>query len=155
EGCIGSFTRTGLIMERRRSAELVEFERMQVCLATVPLAVTASSAFPGFFPPLTVHSSEIGASRSAFSLMTFTDGGGFDNLGVRAFRFIQHRWSEGSEAGEYADDRETKFVNVREKGAVGANDHGRCADAQIAASAVRHGRSHSVRGNRNTRSHGE
>ena len=98
EGCIGSFTRTGLIMERRRSADLVEFERMQTCLATVPLAVAASSAFPGFFPPLTIHSSEIGASKSAFSLLTFTDGGVFDNLGVRAFRFIQRCWSEGCDA---------------------------------------------------------
>jgi predicted acylesterase/phospholipase RssA len=151
----GSFTRTGLIMERRRAAEMVEFERMQVCLATVPLAVTASSAFPGFFPPLTVHSSEIGASKSAFSLLTFTDGGVFDNLGVRAFRFIEHRWSEGRDAGEYADERQTKLVNVGAKGSNGSNEHDSATAADLASRVGRDGLARPVRGKIDVRSHSE
>ncbi len=155
EGCIGSFTRTGLIMERRRSADLVEFERMQTCLATVPLAVAASSAFPGFFPPLLVHSSEIGASKSAFSLLTFTDGGVYDNLGVRAFRFIQHCWSERCQEEEkYADDRETKFVQVGKEGSLGSAQHLPAATApEMRAERDAHTRNNG--GKRGSGSHGE
>jgi predicted acylesterase/phospholipase RssA len=155
EGCIGSFTRSGLIMERRRTAEMIEFERVNVCLATVPLAVAASSAFPGFFPPLTVHSAEIGASKSAFSLLTFTDGGVFDNLGVRAFRFIQHCWSEQCKEDEHADDRQTKFVNVEKKGSREANEHGRSAAADLGASVMRQARAGPVRKHRDPGSHRE
>ncbi len=115
EGCIGSFTRSGLIMERRRTGDVVEFERMQTGLATVPLAVASSSAFPGFFPPLVVRASDLGASKSAFSVLTFTDGGVFDNLGIRAFRFIEHCWAEN--CGDHdADGRQTKFVRVNQDG---------------------------------------
>jgi hypothetical protein len=94
EGCICSFTRSGLIMQRRLPGDRVAFERIQAGLATVPLAVAASSAFPAFFPPIRLKAADIGANLIAFSQQTFTDGGVFDNLGVRAFRFIEHCWSE-------------------------------------------------------------
>jgi predicted acylesterase/phospholipase RssA len=136
EGCIGSFTRTGLIMERRRAGDMEEFERVTVCLATVPLAVAASSAFPGFFPPLTVQTSEIGARKSAFPVLTFTDGGVFDNLGVRAFRFIQHRWSERC-AKDDVNERETKFVQVAKQTSNGAGQHGPSAAADLGARVLR------------------
>ena len=51
EGCLCSFTHDGLIMQRRLPGDKLEFERIAAGLATVPLAVAASSAFPGFFPP--------------------------------------------------------------------------------------------------------
>ena len=70
-------------MQRRLPGDRVQFERIQAGLASVPLAVAASSAFPAFFPPIRLKSADIGASSAAFSQQTFTDGGVFDNLGVR------------------------------------------------------------------------
>lgn len=105
EGCITSFTRAGLIMQRRLPGDRVQFERIHAGLATISLAVAASSAFPGFFPPIQLHSTDIGATEAAFSHQAFTDGGVFDNLGIRAFRFIERCWSEECRPTE-ADGRE-------------------------------------------------
>ena len=80
----------------------------------------ASSAFPGFFPPIKLHSADIGASESAFSKQTFTDGGVFDNLGIRAFRFIERCWSEACRPTE-ADGREMEVEEVG-AGASGAGE---------------------------------
>src|SRR5262249_57142452 len=52
EGCLCSFNRNGLLMVRRQSGHTVRIDRTHIGLATVAMAVTASSAFPGFFPPL-------------------------------------------------------------------------------------------------------
>ncbi len=63
-------------------------DRVHIGLATVPMAVTASSAFPSFFPPLEFTSADVGASVGEFGRQAYTDGGVFDNLGVRMFRFL-------------------------------------------------------------------
>ena len=64
-------------------------DRVHTGLATVPMAVTASSAFPGFFPPLELTGADVGASVGEFGRQTYTDGGVFDNLGVRMFHFLE------------------------------------------------------------------
>jgi predicted acylesterase/phospholipase RssA len=92
EGSLCSFTREGVIFQKRLPGELFRFERQHAGLATVPLAVTASSAFPGFFPPLMVDAAEVGAPSGQFNRQVFTDGGVFDNLGVRMFRNIERTW---------------------------------------------------------------
>src|SRR5215831_9729657 len=51
EGCLCSFHRNGLLMVRREPGSTFRFDRIHIGLATVAMAVTASSAFPGFFPP--------------------------------------------------------------------------------------------------------
>ena len=66
EGCICSFTRSGLIMQRRLPGDRIQFERIQAGLASVPLAVAASSAFPAFFPPIRLRAADIGAARRPF-----------------------------------------------------------------------------------------
>ena len=53
------------------------------------MAVTASSAFPGFFPPLELTGADVGASSGEFGRQAYTDGGVFDNLGVRLFRCLE------------------------------------------------------------------
>ena len=58
-------------------------DRRPIGLATVPMAVTASSAFPGFFPPLELTGADVGAGDGEFGRQTYTDGGVFDNLGIR------------------------------------------------------------------------
>lgn len=114
EGCITSFTRSGLILQRRLPGDRVQFERIQAGLATVPLAVAASSAFPGFFPPIQLHSHDIGAAEAAFSHQAFTDGGVFDNLGIRAFRFIERCWSEECRPTD-ADGREVEVEEPEDR----------------------------------------
>src|SRR5271154_1749458 len=51
EGCLCSFNRNGLLMVRRQAGDTFRVDHVHVGLATVAMAVAASSAFPGFFPP--------------------------------------------------------------------------------------------------------
>jgi predicted acylesterase/phospholipase RssA len=92
EGCLCSFTRSGLLVQRRMPDGSKHFELVSSALATISMAVTASSAFPGFFPPLLLKAEDVGAEESRFPPLIFTDGGIYDNLGVRMFRWIQHSW---------------------------------------------------------------
>jgi hypothetical protein len=56
------------------------------------MAVAASSAFPGFFPPLELCGYDVGADAGEFHHQAFTDGGVYDNLGLRMFRCIEQSW---------------------------------------------------------------
>jgi hypothetical protein len=87
EGCLCSFNRDGLWMMQQKAGSS-EIERIRVGLMTVSMAVAASSAFPGFFPPLELTGREVGARGGEFGQQTYTDGGVFDNLGVRMFRWL-------------------------------------------------------------------
>ena len=89
EGCLCSFNRDGLLMVRRQPGNTFRIDRVHIGLATVPMAVTASSAFPGFFPPLELTGADVGAGDGEFGRQAYTDGGVFDNLGVRMFRCLE------------------------------------------------------------------
>src|SRR3954454_3960059 len=89
EGCLCSFNRDGLLMMRRQPGNTSRIDRIHVGLATVPMAVTASSAFPGFFPPLELTGADVGAGDGEFGRQAYTDGGVFDNLGVRMFGLLE------------------------------------------------------------------
>src|SRR5215831_12814161 len=89
EGCLCGFSRDGLLMMRRRAEGVYRADCIHVGLATVAMAVTASSAFPGFFPPLELRGVDVGAVQGEFGRQAYTDGGVFDNLGVRMFRFLE------------------------------------------------------------------
>jgi predicted acylesterase/phospholipase RssA len=89
EGCLCSFNRNGLLIMHRQPAHAVRIERIHVGLATVPMVVTASSAFPGFFPPVELTDADVGARGGEFGRQAYTDGGVFDNLGVRLFRCLE------------------------------------------------------------------
>ena len=88
EGRLCSFNREGLWNIRRERAGGFRIDRVNVGLATVSMAVAASSAFPGFFPPMLLTEKDVGATSGAFGRQSFTDGGVFDNLGVRMFHFL-------------------------------------------------------------------
>ncbi len=70
------------------------FDGMQLHATEVPdvaLAVAASSAFTGFFPPISVTPAVLGLGAGDElqpSTHFLTDGGVYDNLGVRAFSSI-------------------------------------------------------------------
>jgi predicted acylesterase/phospholipase RssA len=100
EGCLCSFNRDGLWMIRRERGHSFKIDRFLIGLATVPMAVAASSAFPGFFPPLELTGAAVGARSGEFGRQSYTDGGVFDNLGVRLFRFL----AKSSAADERAWD---------------------------------------------------
>jgi predicted acylesterase/phospholipase RssA len=89
EGCLCSFNRDGLMMMRPQSGHTYRVDRVHIGLATVPMAVTASSAFPGFFPPLVLTGHDVGARGGEFGRQAYTDGGVFDNLGIRMFRCLE------------------------------------------------------------------
>lgn len=91
EGCLCSFNREGLLMVRRQQGHAFRMDRIHTGLATVPMAVTASSAFPGFFPPLDLTGADVGVIGGEFGRQSFTDGGVYDNLGVRMFRFLERQ----------------------------------------------------------------
>ncbi len=93
EGCLlAHSTRNGLMMMQYRQAGCTPFASSGSHvngLATVPMAVTASSAFPGFFPPFELAGADVGAISGEFGRQSYTDGGVFDNLGVRMFRCLE------------------------------------------------------------------
>jgi predicted acylesterase/phospholipase RssA len=87
EGCLCSFNRDGLWMMQEKAGRS-QIERIRVGLMTVSMAVTASSAFPGFFPPLDLTGHDVGARGGEFGRQAYTDGGVFDSLGVRMFPWL-------------------------------------------------------------------
>lgn len=87
DGNLASFTRDGLYMVHRAEGE--ELEYVPARLAPIAMAVAASSAFPGFFPPVLFSASDVGVRAGEFADLSFTDGGVYDNLGVRAFRWMR------------------------------------------------------------------
>jgi predicted acylesterase/phospholipase RssA len=87
EGCLCSFNRDGLWMMQEKDGRS-QIEKIRVGLMTVAMAVAASSAFPGFFPPLELTGHDVGARGGEFGRQAYTDGGVFDNLGVRMFRWL-------------------------------------------------------------------
>jgi predicted acylesterase/phospholipase RssA len=108
EGCLCSFSRDGLLMARPQPGHSYYIHRVHVGLATVPMAVAASSAYPGFFPPLELTGADVGSCVGEFGRQAYTDGGVFDNLGVRMFRCLERPLLADSPLS--ADD----FINPRE-----------------------------------------
>jgi predicted acylesterase/phospholipase RssA len=88
EGRICSFNRNGLWMIHRETGHNSHIDHYPIGLGTVPMAVAASSAFPGFFPPMELTGGDVGARSGEFGRQVYTDGGVFDNLGIRFFRSL-------------------------------------------------------------------
>ncbi len=102
-GGLSSFTRDGLLMETRDASGRSSMRLHQVGLATVPMAVAASSAFPGFFPPLELTAETVGATPGQFQTQYFTDGGVYDNLGIRMFYHINDMLRETLHEEDFID----------------------------------------------------
>lgn len=91
DGTLAAFNRRGLHILRRDAGNEVEdpFQHVPGTMATIAKAVGASSAFPGLFPPVRVTAADLGVSEGQFPGESFTDGGVYDNLGTRAFTWLQ------------------------------------------------------------------
>ena len=92
DGTLAVFNRHGLHVLRRghRANDADPFQHIPGTTMSIAKAVGASSAFPGFFPPVRVTADDLGVSDGEFPGESFTDGGVYDNLGTRAFTWM-HR----------------------------------------------------------------
>lgn len=89
EGSLCAFHQGGMLMQRRRANGELHFEQIDAGLTTVATAVAASSAFPGFFPPMELSAANLGARESDFRKLSLTDGGIYDNIGLRMFHYLR------------------------------------------------------------------
>lgn len=110
EGSLCAFHKDGLLLQRRSLSEKqMHFEEVEIGLATVPMAVAASSAFPGFFPPLELQGKDVCAKGGQFARHAFTDGGIYDNIGLRMFRHLWQMAGENGFAGVVVSDAGATF----------------------------------------------
>ncbi len=89
DGVLSVFNKNGLYIQRRNNDGGFEFEHIRGQMATLPRVVGASSAFPGFFPPVEISAEDLGVREGQFPTESFTDGGVYDNLGTRAFSWLE------------------------------------------------------------------
>lgn len=89
DGVMSIFNKSGLNIQQRNGQLGATFERIPGQMASLPRVVGASSAFPGFFPPVEISAADLGVREGQFPTEWFTDGGVYDNLGIRAFAWLQ------------------------------------------------------------------
>lgn len=92
-GGLSVFNRDGLFIQQRGEG-LGEWRHAADLMATLPHVVAASSAFPGFFPPVEMTAEDLGVRDGQFPTEFFTDGGVYDNLGLRAFAWLKEQGRE-------------------------------------------------------------
>ena len=90
-GVLSAFNRNGLFVQQRADDGSQVFTLVPGQLASISRVVGASSAFPGFFPPVEITAADLGVRDGQFPTDFFTDGGVFDNLGLRAFRWLRQQ----------------------------------------------------------------
>ncbi len=92
DGVLAVFSRDGLHVQNREADATDSFRHVPGWTAPIAKVVGASSAFPGFFPPVELSAADLGVREGHFPAESFTDGGVYDNLGIRAIRWLQrHR----------------------------------------------------------------
>ena len=89
DGVLSVFNRDGLHVQKRDLVGEDPFHHVPGWTAPIAKVVGASSAFPGFFPPVEITAADLGVREGRFPTESFTDGGVYDNLGIRAFRWLQ------------------------------------------------------------------
>ncbi len=90
-GALAAFNRSGLFIQQRGDDSGRPFVHVPGQLATISRVVGASSAFPGFFPPVEITAADLGVRDGQFPTEFFTDGGVYDNLGLRAFLWLKEQ----------------------------------------------------------------
>jgi len=90
-GVLSVFNRNGLFIAHRGASSGQKFEHVPGQMASIPRVVAASSAFPGFFPPVEITAADLGVPEGEFPTEFFTDGGVYDNMGLRAFSWLKRQ----------------------------------------------------------------
>ena len=93
-GALSAFNRNGLFIQQRGDDGGLPFAHVPGQLASISRVVGASSAFPGFFPPVEITAADLGVRDGQFPTEFFTDGGVYDNLGLRAFLWLKEQQVE-------------------------------------------------------------
>jgi hypothetical protein len=88
-GGLSVFNRQGLFIQERGETDTASFRHIPGQIGSLPRVVGASSAFPGFFPPVQMTAADLGVREGQFPTEWFTDGGVYDNLGTRAFSWLK------------------------------------------------------------------
>jgi len=88
DGVMAVFDREGLHLQKREVGDGDPFRHITGQTASIAKVVSASSAFPGFFPPVEITAADLGVHEGQFPAESFTDGGVYDNLGIRAFAWL-------------------------------------------------------------------
>ncbi|QGQ22207.1 patatin-like phospholipase family protein [Gimesia benthica] len=88
-GGMSVFNRNGLYIQTRSDDGNTSFRHIPGEMAGIPKVVGASSAFPGFFPPAEINAEDLGVQEGEFPTEYFTDGGVYDNLGLRTFFWLK------------------------------------------------------------------
>jgi predicted acylesterase/phospholipase RssA len=88
DGVMAVFNREGLHIQKREQGETDPFRHVAGQTATIAKVVSASSAFPGFFPPVEIAAHDLGVHEGQFPTESFTDGGVYVNLGIRGFAWL-------------------------------------------------------------------
>jgi len=90
-GLLSVFNRQGLFIQHRGDDGSQKFENIPGQIASIPRVVAASSAFPGFFPPVEITAADLGVREGEFPTEFFTDGGVYDNMGLRVFSWLKEQ----------------------------------------------------------------
>lgn len=90
-GGLSVFNRNGLFIQQRNVKGGPPFQHIPGQLASLPRVVGASSAFPGFFPPVEITAADLGVREGQYPTEWFTDGGVYDNLSIRAFSWLMRQ----------------------------------------------------------------
>ncbi|QDT65987.1 patatin-like phospholipase family protein [Calycomorphotria hydatis] len=106
-GGLSVFNRDGLFVQQRSEDKNARFDHIPGTMASIPRVVGASSAFPGFFPPVEFTAADLGVRDGEFPTEFFTDGGVYDNLGIRAFSWLNQ--NEGAFDEIYVSDAGKPF----------------------------------------------
>lgn len=106
-GGLSVFNRKGLFVQQRSEEGNAQFSYVPGRMARIPRVVGASSAFPGFFPPVEFTAADLGVHEGEFASEYFTDGGVYDNLGIRAFSWLKQTGNEFDEV--YVSDAGKPF----------------------------------------------
>jgi predicted acylesterase/phospholipase RssA len=93
-GGLSVFNRNGLFLQERQAPGGSAFQYIPGQLASLPRVVGASSAFPGFFPPVEITAADLGVREGQYPTKWFTDGGVYDNLSIRAFSWLKLQGAE-------------------------------------------------------------
>ncbi|MBI1246744.1 hypothetical protein GC197_02725 [bacterium] len=96
-GGLSVFNRNGLYVQQRTDGNEVRFDYVPGKMASISRVVGASSAFPGFFPPVEFTAADLGVRDGEFPTEYFTDGGVYDNLGIRAFSWLKETGNQFDE----------------------------------------------------------
>lgn len=88
-GGLTVFNRDGVYIQQRSEEGIARYDFVPGHMAGIPRVVAASSAFPGFFPPVEFTANDLGVRDGEFPTEYFTDGGVYDNLGIRAFSWLR------------------------------------------------------------------